>query len=102
MFLVYCPCKYAKLREVRFTGLAEAELLDKGSQNSAGARPRTRRTGESRREGTGKARGKLDQLPGESKAWRVPWWLQKFRTDWLFMRMKKSQQNCFLLAARLF
>ena len=47
--------------------MAEAELLDKGSQNSAGVRPRTRRTGESRREGTGKARGKLDQLPGESK-----------------------------------
>lgn len=45
--------------------MAEAELLNKGSQNLAGVKPRTMRTGESRREGAGKAGAKLDQFPGE-------------------------------------
>ena len=64
---MYSLYKRAKLREVGFIGLAEAELLDKGSQNSAGVRSRMKRTGKSREEGTGKARGKLSLLPGESQ-----------------------------------
>ena len=42
LILVCSLCKCAKLREAGFIGLAEAELLDKGSQNSAGVKPRTR------------------------------------------------------------
>ena len=64
---MYSLCKCAKLREVGFIGLAEAELLDKGSQNSAEVKSRTRRTGKSRKEGPGKARGRVSLLPGESQ-----------------------------------
>lgn len=64
MILMSFLCKCAKLREMRFTGLAEAEAIEqRESKLSRSERQRTRRTGESRREGTQKARGKLDQLP---------------------------------------
>lgn len=49
---------------MRFTGLAEAGAIEQSeSKFSRSERRRTRGTGESRREGTQKAGGKLDQLP---------------------------------------
>lgn len=54
---MYFLCKRAKLRAMRFTGLTEAEAAkqNKGIQNSAGVRQRTRRR---------------EQKGGNQKGWR--------------------------------